>query len=75
MGEKKVVGVSRNPGPCFSFERSHVLDGFFRNLNKIQNKQDCSFQGEALNVSTAFQCLWSSYSMKKINMIKINDFF
>ena len=28
--------------------------------NKINKKQDCSYQAEALNVPTAFYGLWSS---------------
>ena len=32
-------------------------------LNAIE--QDCSYQGEPLNVPTAFKCLWSSNNMKK----------
>ena len=36
-------------------------------------KQDCSYQGEALNVPTAFSGLWSSNNIKKFNEIKQNE--
>ena len=39
--------------------------------NKINKKQDCSYQAEALNVPTAFYGLWSSKNIKKFNEIKI----
>ena len=35
---------------------------------KSNYQQDCSFQGEALIISTAFQGLWSSSNMKKLNI-------
>ena len=34
-------------------------------------KQDCLYQGEALNVLTAFQGLWSSSNMENLNVTKI----
>ena len=39
-------------------------------------KQDCSYQGEALNVPTAFKGFWSSNNIKKLNEIeKYEKFF
>ena len=38
-------------------------------------KQPCSYQGETLNVPSAFYGLWSSNNMKKLNVTKKNDFF
>ena len=34
---------------------------------------DCSYQGKALIVPTAFKGLWSSNNIKKINVIKQNE--
>ena len=40
------------------------------------NLQDCSYQGESLNVPTAFQGLWSSNNIEKLNVLKqIEKFF
>ena len=36
-------------------------------------KQDCSYQGEALNVPTAIKGLWSSNNIKKLDEIKQNE--
>ena len=41
--------------------------------NVFKMKQDCSYQGEALNVPTAFEVLWSSNNIKKLKVIKQND--
>ena len=40
-------------------------------------RQDCSYQGEALNVSTAFSGLWSRSNIKKLNVKKnkMKNFF
>ena len=38
--------------------------------NDPKTKQNCSYQGKILNVSTAFLGLWSSNYMKKLNVIK-----
>ena len=38
-------------------------------------KQDCSYQGEALNVPTAHSRFWSSKIIKKLKVKKQNEFF
>ena len=43
---------------------------FVRELHK---EQDCSYQGEALNVPTAFEGLWSRNDIKKLKVIKQNE--
>ena len=42
-------------------------------LKSEYTNQNCSYQGEALNVPTAFKGLWSSNNIKKINVIKQNE--
>ena len=38
-------------------------------------KQNCSYQGESLNVPTAFYGQWSSNNMKKMNGEKFKKVF
>ena len=40
---------------------------------QYHNKQDCSYQGEALKVPTAFKGLWGSNNIKKTKSNKKNS--
>ena len=46
-------------------------------MNIHNTKQDYSYQGEALNVPSAFKGLWSSNNIKIINKLNVikNEFF
>ena len=48
---------------------------FLTQFWKLELKQECSYQGEALNVQTAFQDLWSSNNIKKFYQMKQNENF
>ena len=40
-----------------------------------KNKQDCSYQGNALNVPSDFYDLWGSNNIKKLKVTKQNEIF
>ena len=63
----KIAGKFQNHLNAFSKERETT------DANE-QRKQNCSYQGEVLNVPTTSQGLWSSNNMKKLNAINKNEF-
>ena len=47
-----------------------MTEGDILDISQDQFQQDCSYQGKALNVPTAFKGLWSSNSFEKLNVKK-----